>query len=53
MSKINPNIVNSASLGFGFKKNIDECQRGFVKSESGCIQKDCKNKQYLNIVKTQ
>ena len=48
MSKINLNIVNSASLGFGFKKNIEECQRGFVKSESGCIQKDCKNKQYLN-----
>jgi hypothetical protein len=47
MSKITPDIINTASLGNGFKKKLNDCPNGFVQSESGCIQ-NCPSNKYLN-----
>lgn len=48
MSKvISPTIINSASLGYGLKKKLNDCPDGFVQSETGCIQ-NCPSKKYLN-----
>jgi hypothetical protein len=47
MSKVTTDIINTASLGNGFKKKINDCPKGFVQSETGCIQ-NCPSNKYLN-----